>query len=368
MLLGHRARAPPRCSIWPHTDATRQRKNDLSYRVVGKTKAAGPRVRRARSAPAAPRSAFPSTCEPIPDEVVAAAEALKDQFSGVVGVFWGHGTSKGVRHSDKRLCVHVRWKRPEEDPSAREMISSRWRGIPTDITEVGRPRAHALDFTDDLFGRSGKTRRGAIAGIASDDLHGALALVSGHVTLPLRDGKIVRSYAGGESAEVRVVETGGNIFDGDVVRGQLGGAVDFALVRFAGAKGDAVNTHHAVAGRTPFIARSIALIDGENLHHFSALPNRRKPIFGQYDQAAATPVEFTLPDERDATYESLIAVRSTDTLPFSLEGDSGSLVVDDGPRVVGMVLGASSDFKIGYVLPVSALIDNLGSDAKSFFR
>jgi len=35
-----------------------------------------------------------------------------------------------------------------------------------------------------------------------------------------------------------------------------------------------------------------------------------------------------VPDGNDARYTGLIAITSTDTLPFSVEGESGSLVVD----------------------------------------
>jgi len=41
-------------------------------------------------------------------------------------------------------------KRFKDELSSREMIKQIWRGIATDIVEVGRPRAHALDFTDGL--------------------------------------------------------------------------------------------------------------------------------------------------------------------------------------------------------------------------
>ncbi|HEU4729895.1 MAG TPA: hypothetical protein VFT22_18490, partial [Kofleriaceae bacterium] len=291
-------------------------------------------------------------------------------YPGVVGVFWGYGDTGGVRHrdGDKRLCVHVRWKRPTHQVPGGELIDRRVRGIPTDVIEVGRVRAHTLVFSDDLVGGSGKVRHGSITGIARDDAAGAIALVSGHVTLPVVNGAITRAYAGGGSVGVTANETGGDTFTGTLLRGRLGGPIDYAIARFPGASGAAVSTQHAMAGKTPFRARAVALIDGESVRHYSRLPARNKPIFGRYDQQAATAVEVTLPDGRDAQYTSLLAVRSTDTLRFSNDGDSGSLVVDDHMTVVGTVLGASADLSISYVLPISALIDELGPDADRFFR
>ena len=333
--------------------------------------AARSRARAARTASSvAPPRTHPVTTEPVPVNVQAAAAAIKDSYPGVVGVFWGYGQTDGVRHrdGDKRLCVHVRWKRPADQVPHGEMIKPKFRGFKTDIIEVGRIRAYSLVFSDDLVGGSGRVRHGTIAAIARDDAAGALALVSGHVTLPLVDGAIVHAYAGGSNVSVVANETGGETFTGEILRGKLGGPTDFALARFPQATGPLVSTQHAVAGNTPFPARTIPLIDGENVHHYSRLHDRNKPIFGQYDQQAATPVDFTLPDGRDAQYSSVIAVRSTDTLKFSVDGDSGSLVVDDNTSVVGMVLGGSADRSMSYILPVSALIDELGPDASRFFR
>jgi len=313
------------------------------------------------------RRAHPRITPRVPREVARAAAALKAQFSGVAGVFWGRGKTARRRHRKPHLCVHVYWKRDVTDA---ELIPNPFMGFPTDVIEVGRPQAHALGSTCDLVG-SGLVRHGTIAAVADDGAGSAIALMSGHVVLATAHGSILTDYVGTPTGgtPLHAIDDDGALFRGRVLRGRLANHrdIDFAIARFGGVAGMALNPVHRLLGAPPFGTRSVALIDGEPLHHDAIAQGRRGRMTGSFDQQAATELELRLPDGTSGDYVDVIAVSSlAGEPPFSIEGDSGSLVFDDARTVVGMVLGSTAHHDIAYVLPIGPVVDTL-DDVRSLF-
>lgn len=292
------------------------------------------------------------------------------RLPGVVGVFWGHGKTKGRRRTDESLVVHVRWK---HDPSSKEhAIPPVIDGQAVDVEEVGGYTTHALTHTDDLVADGGLVRHGTLTAIVVNGTD-VLALMSGHVGLPLRNGAILHQWSATVTDSMAVVarETGGADYKGAVLRGRLGdgGPLDYAFGRFPGVPTSNVNPKHAAAGMPPFPVRNFALLPGEQVMHWSRLPGRNKLIYGRYAHTAVSDVNADLPDGNSTTYSGVLAIDPIDTLPFSEEGDSGSLVVDTAnpPRVVGVVLGAANNGSYAAVLPINALSKRLGGQRSLFF-
>lgn len=291
----------------------------------------------------------------IPEEALKAGRELV-AFPGVLGVFFGCGRRKSEWTRDRALCVHVRWKRSLRDIPKDERLPKRIGSYAVDVIEVGHPSTDALDHTDSVL-TDPLSRRSTVTALGSGPA-GTFGLLSGHGTLPFRQGRLVKSFdATGTAVFTEVHDNVGITHRGQLLRGRVGSGLpyDFAVARFDGAT--LVDTFHLAAGRrAPFPLRAAALASGDPLFQFSSLRSQR--VRGLFRQVSATPVELRLPDGTDTQYSNVIVVANEGGLLFSRRGDSGSLVVDDDNRIVGAVLGSSVNAGLAYVVDIE-LIESL---------
>jgi hypothetical protein len=268
----------------------------------------------------------------------------------------------GKRH---QLIAHVARKRPEEELSPNELIANRAPKLATDVIEVGRPRAHDLDHTDRVV-IPGTPRRGTLSIVARTN-GPALALLSGHVCLPIVGKQIMRNYdaSSDPAAAVSAVQDDGARYDGVVLVGALGGDLDWALSEFPNTPPDETDPGHTAAFHdAPVPIRRTQLQIGEPAQHVSSM--RHKRMTGRIHSFAATPIKLQVgPDIVE--YNGVVKIKAGDA-PFSIEGDSGSLIVDDARRAWGLVLGGTDDGLFTYALTLPPLINHLGTRASTFFE
>jgi hypothetical protein len=295
---------------------------------------------------------------------------------GVVGVGWGQ-RRRGRRWTDELcLCAHVKKKRPMSRVPRDERFPARLNGFPIDVLEVGELRLYAsndrmLDHTDEVEapGTDGP-RTGTISALAYTP-SGTLALLAGHVALPLRGGRIVRDFKGGPAAPISFADPVLSHIPGKVLKGEFenGRALDWALASLPKIDPDELLTKHYAAGQeTPLAIRRTTLVAKRPVFHYSRLSSRRRILRGFIRQVAPVGVEFTAPDETPATYSGLTMVTSQPGYPFSLEGDSGSLVVDENDEVIGTIVGGKGDGTTTYVAPIKELMSAVGSVGRYFFK
>jgi hypothetical protein len=61
-------------------------------------------------------------------------------------------------------------------------------------------------------------------------------------------------------------------------------------------------------------------------------------------------------------FQNAWAIRATDGGPFSMGGDSGSLVVTaDGASAVGLIFAGVTDGSISYIIPIRSVLQGLGA-------
>lgn len=314
----------------------------------------------------------------MPLTVADAAQRIA-AVPGVVGVFFERSPARaGSRRRDYKLIAHVTTRGPDLAITDESYVHHTMWGlaphtfatkaaapIDIDVVEVGRASVHELDHLDKVR-VPGSSRLGTLTVVASAE-DGARALLSAHVCHPRVGGKTVRNYPGGGPAKVAVdaVQTDAVTYEGRLVRGSLGGMVDWALVHFLSTLPAQTDIgHYAAFHDSPVLIRRRPLREGQTVRHASMMRNRR--IEGTLRAFAASPAKLRLDDE-EIPYEGLVVVESPAKDDFSVPGDSGSLVVDDSRLAWGVIVGASDDGRRAYVLTLPPLINALGSDAKRFF-
>jgi hypothetical protein len=292
----------------------------------------------------------------IPAATRAAAGRVA-ALPGVQGVFVDGG---------KRpvLTAHVASKHPEDALPPEHLISRIAGPVATQVVAVGRPRAHALDQSDlVVVPGDGPPRRGTLTVVARTS-GAALGLLSGHVCLPYRNGQIARSYAGGASVGFAAVQSDGTRYEATLIKGKIGGAIDWAVARFDHTPpSDTDPGHTAAFDDAPLGIRRRKLEAGEPVRQASAMRNKRIP--GTVRGFSSAPVKLRVEDEV-IEYDEVVVVESGEA-PFSVPGDSGSLVVDESKLAWGAIVGASDDGKLAYVLTLPPLLAELGNYAGKFF-
>jgi hypothetical protein len=135
---------------------------------------------------------------------------------------------------------------------------------------------------------------------------------------------------------------------------------DFSVALLAGVTSDEVLLGHSLAP-TPISTRSAEMMLGETLYHYS--PARGRTIAGRFAQTQAVPGS-------QLAYEDLAVVHPIAGEPaFSVDGDSGSLVLDGQRRCVGFIVAGSEAGDVSYVLRMNnALRDRLDSKFPLFFE
>jgi hypothetical protein len=295
---------------------------------------------------------------PPPARAIAIAVELQT-LHGVVCVGWGsRKTGKRVYHKTPCLSVHVGRKGektgrtlPDTLEGLRQLDLRKARNRPLprfidgfriDVLHAGRPKLHSLAATERLragsFGTSTPT-------IVTKDGEDALALVSGHGVL-----------------NASTVRLGG--VDGSVIRGDFGGglSVDWALVRFRGAAADVDGTHPAADDRAPLRLGS-GLANGARVEQFSG--QRGIPVQGILQGIVPTNINFN-----GSIYSSLLSILRLKNGPsFSVDGDSGSLIVDEQGNAVAAVVGGDIRADTFYAYDLRGLEGELSAaELRFFFR
>ncbi len=302
----------------------------------------------------------------LPPEVLAAAEELRKR-EGVVGVFWGdrYKESEGRWIPERTLCVHVQKKRQKDALAASEFIQPTFRGFRTDVLEVGEILAHTFDARDSVVSLDRLARKSTISAIAPIDGQFRV-LLSGHGTLPLRNGRIATSYSEEDASPSLQFNDGlGKSVRGRLLEGKLGAQlpVDFALATLDVSEVDINWKHPSGEDKPPYLAYGDFPPKGMRFRHYS-LQSRPQFRWGTYCRRAVTPFWVRLPDGSRHLYSNALEIEGDAGQNFSIPGDSGSLVGDAHECIVGSLLGGSTTKPLSYVLPVWSLRFYLG--AKTF--
>ena len=176
----------------------------------------------------------------------------------------------------------------------------------------------------------------------------------------------MRSYSSSSdpAVEIVAVQTDGVHYDAVLLLGELGGEVDWAVAQFPDTHDDDTDPGHAAAFEdAPIKVRGSMLREREPVRHASS--PRHKRMTGVIHSFSATPIQLRVgPDVVE--YSGVVIIESGDE-PFSIEGDSGSLIVDDERLAWGLVLGGSDDGLYSYALTLPPLLQRLGTKASAFF-
>lgn len=264
----------------------------------------------------------------LPASFASVARTLMRR-KGVVGVFWG-SDDDGHRH---RIRVLVERKLPETDLAATRMIRPTIDGTKTRVVEVGRPCGQALSCKE-LVRTGEDSRLSTLTSLIRDgDEH--YALLCGHGTLPIDDDGLVTDYPPTEDGHVvRLFDVQSEVtFRAKLRAGRMTAIQDWTIARARVPAGD-INLVSPVTGTYRPRLRTNALATGESVRHYSCLD--RIEVHGTVRGYGR--VRLRMHDGEKYLYSSTFEVRGDDRL-FSRKGDSGSLVVDEHDRAVGVVLG-----------------------------
>jgi len=274
------------------------------------------------------RAALP----PPPPAVFRIAAQLRD-LRGVVCVVWGARKTKNRWFKEPCISVHVKKKRLRHRLKD-QLLPPTIDGYRLDVLEVGVPKPHGLGVRSRIdAGPLGVSTATAVAAKGAD----ALALLSGHGALNAANGQI-QLIASDDS------------FPGEVVDGAFGGglSLDWALANFPGGAGAADATHPLVDASAP-IPLANGLVPGEMLEQYSE--ERGLFVDGILQGTVLGQVSLG-PD----IYTSLLSIVSrVGGEPFSVPGDSGSLVVDADRRAVGAIVGGKSELHVFYAYDLARL-------------
>lgn len=274
----------------------------------------------------------------IPRGVRALARPYR-RMDGVIGVFWGMPCPGGVPDEDparRAVVVHVesRTRATELEP-AHGLVESA--GAPRVVFQaVGRPGAGAgtLGMVIARDAQGNWDRRSSITAVApgGDEL-----LVSGHGGLPLRGGRLVSPWsAPGVPADI-LIEQGGQRFGGRVVDGACAGRFDWARVRLEDPLADWT---HPIGGMPRWqVAPETTRAVGRRVRLLSPVTGHTRS--GRVTQTSVTSVDMVVPGGREQSFREVYFVTADGGGVISEDGDSGSLIWDEGLRPIGTVLGRS---------------------------
>jgi hypothetical protein len=290
---------------------------------------------------------------------------------GVIGVFRGIRRRGGRWTAEPALAVHVRRKRPASKIPSEERIPGQLEGLETDVVAVGRPRLHAeVDSNDQLVAAYDQwQRRSALSALAQDGSGGVIALRSGHGLLPIANDAY---QSGAWTSDAKGVYVFSDPADtaGALSFGTLNESVDFAIVRFSTLEPPIALLGHTLCA-LPIPVRDTDVVLGEVVQHEA--PKRGYRVTGVVTgKRPPQPVVLRSGEGFDIRYADVFTV-SGSYVPFSLPGESGSLVFDDARRALGFVVGGGKDpdnpsLTTTYVLRnFSALRQQMGNEFSLFF-
>ena len=272
---------------------------------------------------------------PPPLALKAAAELC--QRPGVVCVTWG--LRKTGRKWFREPCLSVHVAKKKSRLARDEMLPRELHGFRVDVLEVGAPKPHVSVRDRVTAGALGASTVTVLAASGSN----VLAVTSGHGTLNASELKL-------------------DTLSGTVLAGGFGEllSVDWALAKFPGAAGELDSVHPATGTEAPLrLASELPL--GQKVRHFS---RKRDSLITGVLQGTVLG-EVTLGDD---TYTSLVSIVSgASGEPFSVPGDSGSLVVDEDKLAVGAIVGGKAALHVFYAYDLSRLEGSLSSARFSLF-
>jgi hypothetical protein len=281
----------------------------------------------------------------VPPRVLVIAEELRKR-PGVVCVVWG-SRKKGKRwyHREACISVHVNKKR-DPDRLGKQLLPQTIDGYRVDVVEVGKPKLQALGVRHRVdAGALGRSTATLFATRGAD----AVALLSGHGTL--------------SGANTRVqVSGGGDTIDGSVGPGDFGKglSVDFAFATFPRAASNIDTSHPELDGSAPFRLTS-GPAPGDRVRLFST--KRGMPVSGVFQGTVLGSVELA-----GESYTSLFSIASrAGQEPFSVVGDSGSLVVDEEGNAAGAIVGGRPDLAVSYAYDLRRLSSALSAARFALF-
>jgi hypothetical protein len=297
-----------------------------------------------------------------------AAATTLSEFPGVVGVFWGQRHRAGAWRDERCLAVHVHTKHPRGALPRDHLLPERISGYPVDVVEVGAASVHAraLDYTDRAHATPAFSGSGSsVTLVTYREGEGAYALLSGHGVLPVAGGKF-QPVPGPSPQHVYVQDETVQVFDGVLLSGTVSSDADYAVARFADLGADEVLVSHGLAGRCP--VRFLMGVPSENavLRHYSV--TRRDTRIGRYRGVSASPVRLHCGGVGDLLYDHVLLASTEQSGPFSVPGDSGSLVTDNNCRAVGTIIGGAADRSKSYLLHTTAIAAQLWDSFAWFFR
>jgi hypothetical protein len=268
----------------------------------------------------------------IPNKVVKIAEELR-QLPGVVCVVWGsRKTGKRWIH-EPCISVHVK-KKLDPDRLGKRKLPKKIAGYRVDVIEAGAPRPHSLSVRDPVDGGNLGSSTATALAVSGNAV---AALLSGHATL---------NAAGREVT----IDADGQTFTGKVVNGGFGGGLsaDWAFATFSGAAASLDPSHPATNDSSP-IAFTRDLSIGDPIQHFSL--ERGRLVQGFFQGHVIGNVKLG-----NDVYTSLLSIiPKASAVPFSVPGDSGSLVVDDTLQAVGALIGGKAGVNVFYAYDLTAL-------------
>ncbi len=238
--------------------------------------------------------------------------------------------------------MFVRRKRKRAHLSKDEHIPKVLDGLATDIVAVGRPRGHSEIDTDDRFVAlyDDTERKSAISALVSHPDGGMVALGSGHGLLPIGGGGFVTGRWGADERPIGFVEDP-QAAAGSLWFGNIGGDLDYGVVRFPDLDPPAALDGHTLAGAPIGLAPAV-LQPHDFVQHIASRRGFR--ITGRIVATSLRDLPITMRSDEgiDTPYTDVIAVVG-DRFTFSMNGESGSLVFDDARRAVGFVVGGGRD-------------------------
>lgn len=287
---------------------------------------------------------------------------------GVVGVFWGHRRRGQDWSKERVLCVHVERKGAVR---AVDEVPARMGRYATDVIEVGAPMCHGLlDTTDSAVTSGPFFRRTSSVSAVGVNTEGVFALLSGHGSLPALNGKIMRGGAWdvpGKRPRIEVSEPDGSVFAGEILRGAITPRSDSALVAFAGLDPERAFRGHLFSHGRVRVRLSPPKL-GTNVKQYGTV--RRATMTGFVRQVlSSNSIRLGMPDQTRSDYADVLLVSPNPFQgPFSVRGESGSLVLTDKNEAIGTIVGGSSDGSVSYVLGLGGVKSMLGKRFSVFFE
>ncbi len=280
----------------------------------------------------------------------------------LVGVGLGERVRGGERTGELCVKVFVARKFPAEAVPESERLPEASDGVPTDVEGIGYPERHALEP---------RTRHRPVTAGLSVSLDaravplknaGTLGLVvrKGSLRLALSNNHVLANE--NEAAPGAVVVQPGT-YDGGAEADRIGVLEDLEPIAF----GNKRNTMDAAVARFDDAVAVEAFIAGIGVPRGTATARLGRAVrkMGRTTALTEGVVRAVAFDARNIRYlhglvrmDDVLVVVGT-TTAFSQPGDSGSAVVEDTGRVVGLLFAGSD--QATFVIPIARVLRRFGA-------